>query len=144
MGGWVEANGESFPLIDLAPGGGAFEGHDCWWEDDVRVRLRIPYGNYEFFLPRLLRCCYIDPARNVTGFELVGVTTAQSDIVVGLLLGCHGGTHIPPVMARANTRALSRLTALGQARCLEGGWWARRQREQTLDDEECAAEVVEA
>lgn len=124
MTGRVEVAGRHYPLIDLAPGGGALDGVDCWWEDDVMARITVSCGTNEFVLARVLRCCYLDPVRHVTGFEFLGITPDHTDMVLGLMLASQSGADSPLAVSRANARALKSLARHGHARCPEGGWSA--------------------
>lgn len=122
--GLLEVEGQGFALADLGPGGGALVG-GVWWEEDMPARLSLACGGARFTLTRTIRCCYLDSARDVTGFEFVGATPPQTDIVLGLILA-HANGAVPLTVSRANTRALARLMRDGEAACAAGGWTARQ------------------
>ncbi len=123
--GQVKVSGQVFALCNLGPGGGALVGHDVWWEDDVVAEVTIPCNGHVFLLRRILRTCYMDPLRGVVGFEFVGATSDQIDIVLGLMLAGSPNHAQPLALSQANQRALAELWRHGRVDCTEGAWSAR-------------------
>lgn len=137
INGLVDVGDHLFGLANLAPCGGALNGADVWWEDDMPARLYIRCGNDLFVLWRSLRSCYVDPGRKIIGFEFIGATVENIDIVLGLLLASHSHVARPLVMSPVNARALDELHRNQKADCPEGGWSAH-----TVDGDFSRRELV--
>jgi hypothetical protein len=124
ISGYLEVKAAKFPILDMAPGGGAIVAGDIWLEDDAAGRLVVPWAGHVYELRRTIRCSYLDPARSVTGFEFVGCNAAHIDIVLGLILAIDSDNAVPLALVPANVLALSRLRQTGRAECPAGAWSA--------------------
>lgn len=123
--GIVLIDGLPFALANMSPGGFAVTGGDVWFEADQEAFLQVGCGDYLFVLRRMVRSCYVDVVGNVCGFEFVGATVDETDMVLGLLMQPHSEQIMPLALAKANVGALERLAAAGWARCETGRWTAR-------------------